>query len=299
MNLLIKQIDLQTNPESEGLDRCYLPSSDATAQEDAVLFGAYSSDKLCGLVTGHGDGRISSLSIHRDYDDRLAEKLMDRIVCALKLRGIDELFVLPDQVSTAFFLSYGFVPAKEEQVLDGKPYTKLLYRPLEIMDLYDREGRLTGLYAERGRRIDDGLYHLVVNVWKTDGKGRWLINRRALGRGSSSDGFWETTGGVAVAGDDSLGAALRETREELGIELDPAEGRLFKRLFRWREERGGWIQDVWVFPWAGELADLRFQLNETTDAMWADQTTIRQMIEEGRFLDGEFYPYFDEFMAEE
>ena len=38
---------------------------------------------------------------------------------------------------------------------------------------------------------------------------------------------WETTGGSALAGDDSLTAALRETKEELGIDLDPQKGVLF------------------------------------------------------------------------
>lgn len=40
--------------------------------------------------------------------------------------------------------------------------------------------------------------------------------------------MWETTGGSAVAGDDSLTAALRETKEELGIDL--AESRFYSGI---------------------------------------------------------------------
>ena len=60
----------------------------------------------------------------------------------------------------------------------------------------------------------NGDYHIIVHVWKRNGKGEWLIDKRA-DRGSDIDGFWETTGGAAIAGDDSLAAALRETKEEM------------------------------------------------------------------------------------
>ena len=75
-----------------------------------------------------------------------------------------------------------------------------------------------------------GDYHLVIHVWKHNGRGEWLINPRDLNRSTSIDGKWETTGGAAVAGDDSLSTALRETKEELGIDIYQIRGHYFTVL---------------------------------------------------------------------
>ncbi|MCL2664299.1 MAG: NUDIX domain-containing protein [Defluviitaleaceae bacterium] len=134
----------------------------------------------------------------------------------------------------------------------------------------------------------------MVHVWKHNGRGEWLIDKRA-NRGQNIDGMWETTGGCAVAGDDSLTAALRETKEELGIDLDPQKGELFERTINAGSSMGGgWICDVWIFLHDCQIEDVRFSDGETCAAMWASAETIKQMMKDGIFLDERFYPYFEQ-----
>ena len=122
----------------------------------------------------------------------------------------------------------------------------------------------------------------------------WLIDKRAC-RGSDIDGFWETTGGAAIAGDDSLAAALRETKEEFGIDLNPQNGELFCTNAR---ERGGhtWFEDVWVFDCDVQLEEIILQKEETCDVMWASADKIKEMMSTGEFLENRMYPYFDEML---
>lgn len=133
-------------------------------------------------------------------------------------------------------------------------------------------------------------------MWKHNGRGEWLIDRRAPKRGTSIDGKWETTGGAAVAGDDSLTAALRETKEELAIDLDPNKGMLFHRIARHGDDGHTWFQDAWVFEVDIPIEAVRFQEGETCDAMWVTADKIREMMAAGEFLSEGFYPYFDEMM---
>ena len=131
-------------------------------------------------------------------------------------------------------------------------------------------------------------------MWKHNGKGEWLIDKRVEGRGTSIDGKWETTGGAVLAGDDSLTAALREAKEELGLELDPNKGELFHRIARHGDDGRKWFQDAWVFEHDCPIEDVRFQENETCEAMWATADKIREMMAAGEFLSEWFYQYFDE-----
>jgi 8-oxo-dGTP pyrophosphatase MutT (NUDIX family) len=165
------------------------------------------------------------------------------------------------------------------------------YIPNEIWDVLDENGNKTGRFVERGRPMSAGDYHLVVHVWKHNSNGEWLIDRRTSERGTSIDGKWETTGGSAVAGEDSLTAALRESKEELGLELDPNKGTLFHRVKRHGDGGHTWFQDAWVFECDCPIESICFQEEETCDAMWATAGKIREMMESGEFLSD---PYFNE-----
>ena len=75
--------------------------------------------------------------------------------------------------------------------------------------------------------IPDGLYHLVITVWLRDSKGRFLMSLRS-DKKRWCPGMWEATGGAVDHGESSLEGAVREVREELGIELNPKEGKLIR-----------------------------------------------------------------------
>jgi hypothetical protein len=59
------------------------------------------------------------------------------------------------------------------------------------MDIYDGHRNKTGRLAVRGEKMADGEFHLVVHVWKYNGRGEWLIDRRDPRRGTDIDGMWE------------------------------------------------------------------------------------------------------------
>jgi aminoglycoside phosphotransferase (APT) family kinase protein/8-oxo-dGTP pyrophosphatase MutT (NUDIX family) len=161
----------------------------------------------------------------------------------------------------------------------------------EIWDVLDANGNKTGRYHERGKPMAAGDYHLAVHAWKHNGRGEWLIDKRTPEKG----GKWETTGGAAIAGDDSLTTALRETKEELGLDLDPAKGTLFRRTTNRFSDGHSCLIDDWVFEHDCTIEDISFNENETCEAMWATAGQIRELMEKGEFLS--ICPYFDE-MAE-
>ncbi|MPN38105.1 Isopentenyl-diphosphate Delta-isomerase [bioreactor metagenome] len=167
----------------------------------------------------------------------------------------------------------------------------------ELWDILDENGNKTGRLCERGTRMYKGEYHLVVQVWIKNSNNEFLISRRS-NNGISWSGLWQTTGGAAVAGDNSLKTALKETREEIGIMLDPKNGQLFKHYSEPRKnDSGGVFIDVWLFRQDFDISTVVLQPEETCDAMWASSEKIKQMIYDGYFIPPqEAYPYIDEIL---
>jgi len=87
---------------------------------------------------------------------------------------------------------------------------------------------------------------------------------------------------------------LRETKEELGLTLDPQKGVLFQHSARKADNGHTYFQDAWVFEHDCLIEDVVFQEEETCEAMWARPDMIREMMASGEFIDKLHYPYFEE-----
>jgi len=164
----------------------------------------------------------------------------------------------------------------------------------EVWDVYNSKREKTGRFHERGKLMPSGDYHIIVQVWKRNSKGEWLIDKRSARYDNNDiDGKWETTGGCAMAGEDSLTAALREAKEELGIALDPSKGTLFaSNAQKWEDGHTAFV-DVWVFEYDEPIESEKINLQEVCETKWATMDEIRKLIMAGEFLI-EWYPYFEE-----
>ena len=179
------------------------------------------------------------------------------------------------------------------ELFDGELYSKV-FRVVngwlcnmsgagEMWDVYDSERRPTGRLHRRGDILAEGDYHIVVHVWMRNSKGEFLITKRSPNKGFPN--MWETTGGSALAGDDSLTAALREVKEETGLSLDPARGRM---IYTYRGS--DYFVDVWLFEQDFDLDDVVLLEGETCDRMYAPEDVLGRLIREGLFFP---YRYLD------
>lgn len=159
----------------------------------------------------------------------------------------------------------------------------------EYWDVYDGSGNvIEGRVSIRGRHdLRDGEYHLVVYIWIISDDGKIILSRRQ--KGKTFAGAWECTGGCAQKGEDSLTAALREVREELGLSLDVDRGAFYTRYKRNYPKGARAICDVWVFRQNFRLSDITPQKEEVSDVRMVDREELRKMMAEGEFH--KRYPY--------
>lgn len=97
---------------------------------------------------------------------------------------------------------------------------------MEYWDIYDEKKERTGrTMARNDWHMKPGDYHLTVLALIINETGRILLTQRQLDK-QWAPGKWEIPGGGVKAGETSLEAVLRETREETGLVPDKAAVRL-------------------------------------------------------------------------
>ena len=149
--------------------------------------------------------------------------------------------------------------------------------PDELWDIYDAEGHKTGRVQRRGDPFREGDKHLCVHIWIRNSRGEYLLTKRAPEKNMA--GLWESSGGSALLGEDSLTAALREVREETGLRLDPDAGRL---LFQFSGDH--YLCDTWLFEREIDLDEIVLRPGETCGKRLADADTIRALNAAGEYF---------------
>ena len=156
---------------------------------------------------------------------------------------------------------------------------------MELWDLYNENRELVGKTMFRGQEVPQGFYHLSVQVWIRNSRGEYLISQRSADR-PTFPLMWECVGGAALAGEDSLAAALRETREEVGVELEAEKGRLaysaVGRVIDGVKIRD--ILDAWIFEYDGEVYLHNATTAEVAQIKWMNCDEIQVLFQEEKFV---------------
>lgn len=150
---------------------------------------------------------------------------------------------------------------------------------MEYVDIYTQDRQFTGRTKPKSEPLAAGEYILIAHLVIFDSHGNMLIQQRQKDK-VDWPGYWDiTSGGGAMAGETSQQAALRELREELGIEADLSHTRPVLTV---HYPLG--FDDYYILQQDIPLQALRIQQEEVMDVRWAGYEEIRLMTRQGRFV---------------
>ena len=155
---------------------------------------------------------------------------------------------------------------------------------MELWDIYDKDKKPTGRTMKRNDWcLKEGEYHLsVLGVIQRQGK--YLITKRAADK-AWAPGWWEVSGGAAIAGETSEEAVKREILEETGLDVTNAEGGF---LFSYHRENPGegdnYFVDVYKYHMDFTEEDIKLQTEETNAFQIADAAQLSEYDKQGIFL---------------
>ncbi len=154
---------------------------------------------------------------------------------------------------------------------------------MEQVDILDNQGNQTGEIRTLNDVHIHGLWHRTAHVWVVNSRGEILLQHRH----SSARNFpemWDTSvGGHMSAGDTSMMAAIRETKEEIGIDITEKDLKYIGEvIFQARLNNDTYLEnefnDIYLITLDVEISDLTMQYGEVKDLKWVTVEEFQKMI---------------------
>jgi isopentenyl-diphosphate Delta-isomerase len=159
----------------------------------------------------------------------------------------------------------------------------------ELLESLDEKGRPTGQRKSWLNLINDGDWRNVVHVWIVDSKKLLLIQQRAAK--GAWDGCWDVSlGGSVSAGEKPAQAAIRELKEELGLDINEGE---LKKLGIWNvrkrlpehDKDSREFSHNYLLNKDLQLDDLTLQKSEVVRVGWKSLIDVRRQIEDDKLYE--------------
>lgn len=162
---------------------------------------------------------------------------------------------------------------------------------MELVDIYNN--RHENLNYKKGRKeLVDGEYRISCFIWVINDEDKILLQQRPANT-KKMPNMWGTTAGGVIAGETSLEGALRELKEELGIEATKEE-----LEFIGSNKRINDYVEVWLCKKNIDLNELKLEETEVQDAKWFLIEEFENMINNGTGINSGytiFKMYYEDF----
>lgn len=163
---------------------------------------------------------------------------------------------------------------------------------MEYLDIVDENGMPTGEIIMRSAAHRDGVLHRTAHVWvvrPSAGGYDVLLQKRSMDKDSFPGQYDTSSAGHIPAGEEPVPSALREMKEELGIEAKP-EDLHFVRAFRIQYEkpfhgqvfRDNEVARVYIYMEPVDIDSLTLQASEVDEVRWFDIDEVWEEIHYSR-----------------
>lgn len=153
----------------------------------------------------------------------------------------------------------------------------------EKFDVLDEWGYFTGETALRSECHKKGYWHRAISVFivSTDNK-RVLLNQRAANKKLWANMWDQTAGGHVLAGELGYQAAIRETKEEIGLDVDKKDILLFGTCISENKEKdiiNRHFNEYYIVSKDIDIASLKLQTEEVQDIRWFSKDELIKRID--------------------
>lgn len=164
---------------------------------------------------------------------------------------------------------------------------------MELLDIVDENGVPTGRTVPRSEAHRNGTRHRTAHLWllrRREGRVQVLLQKRSQTKDSYPGRYDISSAGHIPAGTDFIPSALRELKEELGLDAEPEEliycgTRRFeyRSLFHGQPFHDNQVSRVYALWRDVEPEALTLQASEVEAAEWMDYEACLRGVRENTF----------------
>lgn len=180
----------------------------------------------------------------------------------------------------------------ERRAVGGKGNGWMCEMSEEWLDVVDEEGMPTGERVERSKAHRLGIRHRTSHVWilrEKQGRLQILLQKRSRDKDSFPGRYDISSAGHIPAEEDYIPSALRELKEELGVEAGPQElfycGQrdiFYETVFYGEPFRDCQVSRVYFMWLDREPEEFSLQESEVEAVAWFPFPECISLVEEGR-----------------
>jgi isopentenyldiphosphate isomerase len=153
---------------------------------------------------------------------------------------------------------------------------------MELLDVVDENNNLTGIQKNKDIIHEKGLLHREIAVFIQNEKGEFLIQKRSANKKQAPNKWCLTTGHVEL-GEEYDKAAIREVKEELGIEIkeeDLIPLGIFKQSVKSGKAINNSFMKYYFYKTNKKIEDYIIQLEELSEIKYISFNEIVRVINE-------------------
>lgn len=155
----------------------------------------------------------------------------------------------------------------------------------EFFEVLNEKGEYTGKIESREKCHKEGLWHKAVALFIINSKGQVLLQKRSANK-KLWPSMWDiTSGGHVLKGELGFQAIIRETKEELGIELEKND-MIFIGSCISTNIKGDIINnhfnEFYIANKDVDETNLKLQEEEVSEVKWIDKNEILEKIKNNR-----------------
>ena len=151
----------------------------------------------------------------------------------------------------------------------------------EMLDTFDINGKFLGAQPRSFCHSENpGVYHKPVWIWIVNSNGQILVQKRALTK-KKSPGKWDMpAAGHIDAGESCLQGCVRETTEELGLNVKEDD---FIFLKEFVNQRGWELVQVYLLKNDTKSEDMKLQTEEVEQVKWLNYDEFVRLLYSDEF----------------
>ncbi len=170
---------------------------------------------------------------------------------------------------------------------------------MEYIDIFDKNNNPTGEIKEKTKAHEEGNFHRTAHIWIMNDNKELLLQKRSATK-ETHPNCWDISGaGHIRAGETVIEGAIRELKEELGVEANENDFKFIAIVKNIKNPQNQEFAYVYLLESSNTIKDYIFEDNEVSEVKYVYFEDLEEMVAnrvEGLLIHEEEYEKLFEFI---